>query len=83
MTEGELKQHWHRLRSRTPQPGDLRRHRETGDGYEVEGLCLRERDLVPCVLYSRIGCDGPLWCRPLDEFLSRFVEVGNDGEAIE
>jgi hypothetical protein len=73
------------VRDRCPANGTLWVHARTGDEYRVLGGCVREKDLVPMVLYAsatacwfmelrneNLWCDAEaedVWCRPLDEFL--------------
>lgn len=44
-------------------------HRKSGHRYEVTGQAILEKDLTPVVLYHREGSGGPVWVRPLDEFM--------------
>lgn len=48
-------------------------HRPSGTVYVKVGVTLREADLTPLVRYYPHGRTGFEFCRPIDEFLDRFV----------
>ena len=59
-----------------PNSGTLWRHQKTGGFYTVFGTCRIEATNEPGVLYHSINGNGPLWCRPVAEFLDgRFVRT--------
>lgn len=55
-------------------------HVKTGNDYRIVGFCVREHDVVQCVLYTRnvlnlVDVMNPIWCRPVREFMDgRFVK---------
>jgi hypothetical protein len=54
----------------------LWRHRKTGGVYVISGFCQIEATNELGVLYSSVQTEGPLWCRPLAEFIDgRFVRL--------
>lgn len=52
-------------------PGTYRHAK--GGVYEVKGYCVREDDLVACVLY--VGDAGVVFCRPVSQFVERFTRL--------
>jgi hypothetical protein len=56
--------------------GQLWRHTKTGWNYRIVCLGLNEADQVPVVCYQATHGVGPVWVRPMDEFLDgRFERV--------
>jgi hypothetical protein len=54
----------------------LWRHRKTGGVYTISGMCQIEATNEPGVLYSSVQHEGPLWCRPISEFIDgRFEPI--------
>lgn len=59
--------------------GSVWLHVATGRRYVIVDTCLIEADLTESVLYRKEDGDGPIWCRPMTEFLDgRFKEVIRD-----
>lgn len=50
------------------------KHRKSGVGYRIRTLTLREEDLVPLVMYARLG-SVVSFVRPVDDFLNSFGPV--------
>lgn len=44
-------------------------HVKSGGRYVVLWPCIIENGLVPAVAYGRFDVDGPMWIRPVSEFL--------------
>ena len=51
------------------------RHVKTGNEYMVTGLCFNESTMALCVTYSPRFIPEVVFCRPYDQFLSRFVPI--------
>jgi hypothetical protein len=58
-----------------PRAGQEWRHRASGRAARVVGRCLIEADLTPAVLYAEPPGSLFWWCRPLAEFVERFIPV--------
>jgi hypothetical protein len=57
-------------------PGTLWKHLKTGNMYVIVDVCLLEATLDEHVLYKRADHTGPIWCRPMSEFIDgRFEQV--------
>lgn len=70
----DLYARWDRLLAEVPDLAGAYRHKRSGVLVVVTGVCLREEDCEPCVLYRHAAGreHEPLWCRPLGEFKARF-----------
>ena len=67
----------YRIRVRNNMNDSKWKHVKTGDIYVVESIGLLEESLKVMVTYRAYSKGGPLWIRPLNEFLDgRFVRVG-------
>ncbi len=58
----------------------LWRHKKTGGVYHIVANCIIEATDTPAVAYRK---DGPIWVRPLAEFMDgRFEQVNSHGDAM-
>lgn len=58
------------------QIGTLWRHKKSGGVYTIFATCQIEATNEAGVLYHSVAGHGPLWCRPLAEFIDgRFAPV--------